>query len=83
MFVALQNPMTFIDPQSAPPSFLKTRLYQTYCAEKAEILRHKWIESEKAGRDIGFDVARVDWIFHHRAGWRRSYIAKFEAEYKA
>ena len=75
--------MSLADCQSAQESFLKTRLYLTFCAEKAEILRHKWIESEKAGRDIGFDVARIDWIFHHRAGWRKSYIAKLEAGKKA
>jgi hypothetical protein len=72
--------MTFIDPQHVPESFLKTRLYQAFCAERAEILRHKWIESEKAGRDIGFEVALIDWSVHHRTAWRRAYIAKLEAE---
>jgi len=64
--------------QSEPDSFFKSRLYQAFCAEKEEILRHKWIESEKAGRDIGFDVALVDWILHYRAGWRRAYVASLE-----
>lgn len=36
---------------------------------KAEILKHKWIESEKAGKDIGFENALVDWIIKHRIGW--------------
>jgi hypothetical protein len=47
-------------------------LYREFLAEKDEILRHKWIESEKAGRDIGFEAALVDWITKHRAGWRRA-----------
>ncbi len=29
-------------------------LYKEFLAEREEILRHKWIESEKAGHDIGF-----------------------------
>jgi hypothetical protein len=38
-------------------------------AERAEILRHKWIESEKAGFDIGFDRALMDWIVRYRSAW--------------
>jgi len=47
-------------------------LYREFQAEKDEILRHKWIESEKVGYDIGFERALVDWITRHRAAWRRS-----------
>jgi hypothetical protein len=39
-------------------------------AEREEILRHKWIESEKAGYDIGFERALLDWIVKHRSAWR-------------
>jgi hypothetical protein len=39
-------------------------------AEREEILRHKWIESEKAGHDIGFEKALLDWIVRHRTSWR-------------
>jgi hypothetical protein len=49
-----------------------TTLYREFQAEKDEILKHKWIESEKVGHDIGFEKALVDWITHHRAGWRRA-----------
>jgi hypothetical protein len=48
-----------------------TTLYQEFLAERDEILRHKWIESEKAGYDIGFERALADWIINHRAAWRR------------
>ena len=44
-------------------------LYREFVAEREEILRHKWFESEKAGRDIGFESALVTWIIHHRARW--------------
>ena len=29
-------------------------------------------ESEKAGRDIGFERALTDWIIKHRSKWRKS-----------
>ena len=50
--------------------FQRSALYQEFLAERAEILRHKWIESEKVGHDIGFEKALLDWIVKHRAGWR-------------
>lgn len=45
-------------------------LYKEFLAEREEILRHKWIESEKAGRDIGFEKALLDWIVKFRSGWK-------------
>lgn len=45
-------------------------LYREYLAEREEILRHKWIESEKAGKDIGFERALLDWIIKYRSSWR-------------
>jgi hypothetical protein len=45
-------------------------LYKEFLAERAEILKHKWIESEKAGKDIGFEKALLDWIVKHRSNWR-------------
>jgi hypothetical protein len=48
----------------------RSSLYQEFLAEREEILRHKWVESEKAGRDIGFERALLDWIRFHRNEWR-------------
>ena len=45
-------------------------LYKEFLVEREEILRHKWIESEKAGHDIGFEKALLDWIVKHRSSWR-------------
>ena len=62
-----------LDPPNDAKSqdFLKrSSLYQEFLAEREEILRHKWIESEKAGKDIGFERALLDWIRNHRDGWR-------------
>lgn len=48
-------------------------LYQDFLAEREEIMKHKWIESEKAGHDIGFEQALTDWIVKHRTAWRKWY----------
>ncbi len=36
--------------------------------ERDEMLRYKWTESEKAGRDLG-DVALLDWARNHDAAF--------------
>jgi hypothetical protein len=45
-------------------------LYKEFVCEREEILRHKWIESEKAGQDIGFEKALLDWVIKYRSAWR-------------
>ena len=45
-------------------------LYKEFLAERQEILCHKWIESEKAGYDIGFECALLDWTLKYRPAWR-------------
>ena len=45
-------------------------MYQEFLAEREEILRHKWLESEKAGKDIGFERALLDWVRNHRSEWK-------------
>ena len=47
-------------------------LYREFQAEREEIMKHKWLESEKAGRDIGFEQALTDWIIRHRSAWRKA-----------
>lgn len=47
-----------------------TLLVQQWEQMKREILLHKWYESERAGRDIGWERAAVDWLVRH--GCRRS-----------
>jgi hypothetical protein len=44
-------------------SFLRDDLART------EIYKHKWIESEKAGREIGFATAAFDWITKYGDLW--------------
>jgi hypothetical protein len=45
-------------------------LYKKFMEEREEILKHKWIESEKAGQDIGFEKALLSWVCYHRDKWR-------------
>jgi hypothetical protein len=45
--------------------------YGEFLAELEEIQRLKWIASENAGHDIGFEFALNDWAQNHRASWRR------------
>lgn len=47
-----------------------TSLFRQWSEIKEEILRHKWYESEKAGYDIGWERASVDWMI--RFGSRHS-----------
>lgn len=55
----------------SPDLVKESLLYKEFLAEREEILRHKWIESEKAGHDIGFEKALLDWIVKHRSAWRQ------------
>ena len=50
----------------------KNSVFKQYIAERDEILKHKWLESEKAGEDIGFEKALKDWISYHRTAWRKA-----------
>lgn len=34
-----------------------------------EIDRHKWLQSEMMGYDIGFEVAANDWFDHYASAW--------------
>ena len=38
--------------------------------EKQEINKLKWLESEKSGKDIGYEQALFMWARRHRTPWR-------------
>ena len=42
-------------------------LYRQSQAQREEIMKHKWYESERAGHDIGFDRALANWTIKHRS----------------
>ncbi len=43
---------------------------------KQEIERHRWLESEKAGRDIGYEQAARDWMTRYSDGWMKVNMPK-------
>ncbi len=51
-------------------------LYEDFLIERDEILKHKWLQSEATGRDIGFEAALIDWYSHHRSAWKKEQLAK-------
>ena len=74
--------MTAAQPEQT--AFVKNSvLYKEFLAEREEILKHKWIESEKAGTDIGFERALLDWIVKHRSSWRDKRIKEVRAQAQA
>ena len=71
-------------PEEDQSRFVKNSvLYKEFLAERTEILRHKWIESEKAGKDIGFEKALLDWIVKHRSNWRERRMKEARTEKSA
>lgn len=51
--------------------------YQRHHFQHEEILKHKWIESEKKGEDVGYSWALLDWIIHHQKDWSDSHTGEF------
>lgn len=45
--------------------------YQEFLAEREEIMRCKWLISEREGHDIGFERALTEWVAKHRETWRK------------
>jgi hypothetical protein len=43
---------------------------------RQEIERHKWLESEKAGFDIGFDKAAEDWLNRFSDAWKKQSLGQ-------
>lgn len=59
------------------PILSATKLYQHFFLMREEILRHKWFESEKAGKDVGFEYALLDWNFKYKSGWDKNHTDFF------
>ena len=77
MYADKDNTPEIISDSSDNNKFIEcSSLYQEFLAERDEILRHKWIESEKKGEDIGFERALLDWIRKHRQRWRSERAVK-------
>ena len=66
----MTSPSKEPDASSSREFVKQSSLYQEFLAEREEILKHKWLVSERLGYDIGFERALLDWIRKHREGWR-------------
>jgi len=51
---------------SAETILKNSELYRLFLMERDEILKNKWYMSERAGHDVGFERALLDWVCHHR-----------------
>ena len=77
----MKNSPEMTTSQGEQSQFVKNSvLYKEFLAEREEILKHKWIESEKAGADIGFEKALLDWIVKYRSSWRTKRMKEARAE---
>jgi hypothetical protein len=47
----------------------RSSLFQFYAAERVEIDRVKWLESERMGRDCGYYHAQWIWMTTERPNW--------------
>ena len=58
-------------PSSIEDLLRGSLLYREAQAEREEVMKHKWYESEKKGYDIGFELALVDWRIKYGSHWHR------------
>ena len=47
----------------------QSAVYREYLTMREEIDRHKWYESERAGRDVGFTYALLSWTLKFKTQW--------------
>ena len=54
---------------SSAPILSATSLYKHFTLMREEILKHKWFESERVGKDVGCEYALLDWVFKFKQAW--------------
>jgi hypothetical protein len=47
-----------------------------------EINRHKWLQSEMVGYDIGFEKAADEWFQKYAVAWVTHHLPKFGKDFK-
>jgi hypothetical protein len=55
---------------ATPDFFTSSSIYREFIEEREQVLKHKWLESEKKGFDVGYSAALIDWVMRHRTDWR-------------
>ena len=61
---------------SADQIIINSDLYKAFLEEREHILKNKWFMSEKAGHDVGFEKALMDWVCNHRNEYKRHVTVK-------
>jgi hypothetical protein len=61
------------DLPKPPKSVTKSKLWELFLDKRNEILKHKWIQSEKAGRDIGMEAAIREWLQAYHPAWAQAH----------
>ena len=52
-----------------PKPFERSTVIKEIKEEREEIMRFKWLESERLHQDIGFEKALLGWVIRHRSRW--------------
>jgi hypothetical protein len=52
-----------------PQPFERSTVIKEMKEEREEIMRFKWLESERLHHDIGFEKALLGWVIRHRSTW--------------
>lgn len=52
----------------------KSTSYREFIADREDLMRHKWLLSERAGADVGLEAALLDWVDHRRAAMRKQRV---------
>lgn len=52
--------------------YVKAKKLADIALERIEVLKHKWLESEKVGHDIGMEKAKKSWKKNHSKKWKAS-----------
>lgn len=45
--------------------------YREFLADREDLMRHKWLMSERAGADVGLENALMDWVDRQRIPMRK------------
>jgi hypothetical protein len=64
-----KGPLETIEIPKPVRAAKRSELWELFEEERGEILRLKWIESEKAGHDIGMEAALRVWLQQHHDKW--------------
>jgi len=47
-----------------------SNFFREYCMKKDQVMKYKWIESEKQGADIGLERAWLQWESRYYQTWK-------------